>query len=184
VAQLVAIGGGARTEGLSRINHVFEVTIQFATQDGRQIQSTGQVLATLWNKPSVGSQLHIRYDAADPDDWTWSNEDAEPVAPADGATPLPAGYQVSYGDVQVVNASGADPASVIEKLERLRAQGLITDQQLQAAQSQISDAPQRAPGNPTDSTADRLRQLDQLRDQRLVSDAEYEEQRRRLLDSI
>jgi hypothetical protein len=43
----------------------------------------------------------------------------------------------TFEGVQVVNASGGDPAELIEKLARLREQGLITDQQFEAAKQQL-----------------------------------------------
>jgi hypothetical protein len=170
VARYLAIEDKHYAEGRGGMNHVFEATIEFTTQDGRSVRSTGQLIANRWETPSPGDRLHIRYDPADPDDWTWCNEDDE----RDG----------SFGGVQVVNASGADRAEIIEKLERLREQGLVTDQQLAAARSQIPTGATQAANASTDTIAERLRKLDQLRAQQLLSDEEYAQQRQRVLDSI
>lgn len=84
--------------------------------------------------------------------------------------------------VQVVNASGADPGTVLEKLERVKAQGLISQAQFDAAKAQLEGAapPVQAPG----TTEERLRQLDQLHSQHLISDAEHATERKRILDSL
>jgi hypothetical protein len=55
----------------------------------------------------------------------------------------------TFDSVQIVNARGAEPAELIKKLARLRAQGLITDQQFKAAKQEVESGGSTASRHPT-----------------------------------
>lgn len=108
----------------------------------------------------------------------------------------PSGIQLNSGgsaagSVQVINASGADPASVLEKLGRLREQGLMSEAQLRQAQQQLDgSALSSLPSEPTQTGESaevlqkRLQNLEQLRASGVVDQEEYAKQRKRILDSL
>jgi hypothetical protein len=173
---------------------VCKVTIELETKDGSTVRATGKLPILLWNvdKWSVGDSLPICYDPKNPEKWTHGDEANAPADPAPntgaGAAPC-AGIPgmgapgAILGGVQVVNASGEDPSTVMAKLTRLRDQGLINDAQLEAAQQQVAGGV-GATAAQVPIAAERLQQLDQLRNQALISDEEYAAERQRILDSI
>jgi hypothetical protein len=177
---------------------VCKVTIEFEAQGGRVVRADGRIPIYIRDVRDwmVGEHsFHIRYDPHDPTKWTYSEKETDEAwrqAASGRNDPAPAfdPGQISLADlgqvfsgVQVVNASGADPASVIEKLARVRDQGLISQAQFEAAQRQVEGTP-ASPVSPDAGVAERLKQLDALHDQHLVSDEEYSAERKRILDAI
>jgi hypothetical protein len=169
----------------TRLLRVCEVAIEFETQDGRTIQAKGKVWmkAAQLDQWTVGHPLHIRYDPNDPNHWAASEPDAEAAASSRGQDRPSAAPGAELGGVQVVNASGDDPYTVIQKLARIRDQGLISAEQFEAAKRQVEGGAGTAPVQGS-SVTDRLHQLDQLHNQSLITDEEYMAERQRILESI
>jgi len=91
------------------------------------------------------------------------------------------------GGVQIVNASGADPATVLAKLATLKEQGLLSQEQLEQATSQLQGqaAPTVAPAaTPGATVEERLKRLQHLHDSGTINDGEFADERRRILDSL
>lgn len=91
--------------------------------------------------------------------------------------------------VELVNDSGADPAAALEKLEKLRAQGVISDAQLAQLRQQLAasgwSSETAGPGTGSGGSAEeRLRTLDRLKSEGVLSADEYSTQRQRILDSL
>lgn len=109
-------------------------------------------------------------------------------------TPVPAiqigGDSPAFGSgaVQLINASGADPASVLDKLGGLRAQGLISEaqwaevgQQLVGSEASTPPSPTEPPISPlsAEGTRARLKTLERLHADGIIDQPEYERQRQR-----
>jgi hypothetical protein len=92
--------------------------------------------------------------------------------------------------IVVTSTAGGQPfpPDMVARLEELREQGLLTEQQFEAAKAQVEATAGGGMGAPAgvdqSDVAARLQRLEQLRAQRLVSDEEYAAERRRILGSI
>jgi hypothetical protein len=173
---------------------VFAVKLAVHAPDGRVFETEGKINASIPSPPSPGQVIPIRYDPKRPSSLIWDEQEGqrqhEQAVEARRAAAL-GSTEVTAGGVQVVNASGADAATVIEKLARARDQGVISDKQFAEAKRQVesggagSASAAAAPG-PAEaaSVAERLQRLEQLRQQQLLSDEEYSAERKRILDSI
>lgn len=167
---------------------VCKVTLEFDTAQGT-VQVKGKLPIYRWELStwSIGDAVQIRYDPTDPQRWTLSetvqDEGKAEETHAQGS-PAPADPETIYGGVQVMNASGDPPSVVLEKLERVRAQGLITDAQLEAVRLQLQGGSSGASASRSAGVAERLRDLDALRAQSTITEEEYIAERRRILDSI
>jgi hypothetical protein len=143
-----------------RNTFTWDVTARFVTTEGRSVESTQTFDFLEWASPAVGKPATLRYDPAEPEQWAWEDH------PPD----LDAG-------VQVVNVSGADAQA---KIAAVRDQGLITQQQYEQAVAQLGGAAPQ-PGDPVES---RLERLKQLHADGTLDDAEYAQQRQRIIESL
>jgi hypothetical protein len=137
--------------------------------------SVGEILSVRW---SPKRDYFVRYgpSTVPKDEWLRDQN-----APAVQAPPGVAAEVV--GGVQLVNASGLDPASVLEKLASAKQQGLISDDQFEQAKRQLQSAGAPTPA-PAGGIQERLQRLERLRDDGTVNEQEYAEERRRILDSL
>ena len=139
---------------------------------------------------SVGETMRVRFSPKRDYFRPWSNltvpkdewlaDQNAPVASAGNAAAAAA-----PGGVQIVNASGADPAAVLAKLAQVKAQGLISEAQYEQAKSQLEGAaPSPAAAPPAGSVEERLQRLKGLHAGGAIDDQEYADERRRVLDSL
>ena len=162
--------------------------------------------------PRMGEHVQIRFDPDDVDDWAWG--DAAMYSPPRAPSPLPSapvpvppaqpqafdpfagmgGLQqmiataFAQGNVmhsnQVIDLTG-NPELREQMLGQLRAYGVDIDA-MQAATNSVG-MPAPAPGEPAgsvDETAVKLKQLDELHRQGILTAEEHREQRQRIIDSI
>jgi hypothetical protein len=163
---------------------------------GRVFEVDAKINASIPNPPQVGQVIPIRYDPEHPSTLIWDQErgelehqqavdarrqaafGAQRVGPAEATSTEPAAL---LNHAEVINTSGADPSTALEKLARARDQGLITDEQLEMAKRRVEDIVANPVAAQSSDVAERLQRLDQLRQQRLVTDDEYAAARREIL---
>jgi hypothetical protein len=150
----------------ARDTYTWDVTARFWTAEGAPVESTQTLDFLVWSSPTVGKPATLRYDPQEPALWVWEDDPPD----LDGTLAQ---------SVQVVDASGADPAQVQAQLAAVRDKGLLTQQQYEQALSQLPGATA-----PTDGVESRLDRLKRLKDEGAIDDAEYAEQRRRILESL
>jgi hypothetical protein len=148
--------------------------------DAQGVQ-VGQVLRIRWSAKRKEFELWDS-STAPKDEW-FGGTGAFGMAGAGGLAPM--------GGVQIINASGADPAELKAKLEKLRGLGMLSDAQLDQAEAQVGttasspsgDQPS-GPAGEVESVQERLHKLEQLRDAGALDQPEYDKQRQRILDSL
>jgi hypothetical protein len=179
----------------TRENHgpIFAVKLAVRRPTKSPFEVDAKINASMVNPPRPGQVIPILYDPDHPSALIWDEEEGERRdeqavesrrQAAFGATTSSSGGETVLSRVEVVNASGADPATVLEKLAQLKDQGLITDEQFKAAQTQVDGQAPSASASESPDINERLQRLEQLRAQNLVTDEEYAAQRSRILASL
>jgi hypothetical protein len=188
---------GKRREGGRQARIKLRVKIDSGSARGRELDQTKWVAAD--RPPRVGDAVQIRFDPDHVDDWAWGDAAmyglAAPAAPAAAAA------------VQALQGTGFDVSQLQQMIDTAFEQGNVTiegsSQVIDARsnpelRSQIVDtlrghgidieamqAAGQVPGPPSaGDTATRLRHLDELQQQGLLTEAEHREQRQRIIDSI
>ncbi len=171
------------------------VTLDIRDPSGETLRLEGWL--STWSHGSIfsaGETVRVRYS---PEKRTFTDYVRMTVPKEEWLADLNQSSQIQVepgapvGAVQVINTSGADPATVSDKLGRLRELGLMSEAQLAQAQQQldpsarpivVSDSSQTS--GPADALEVRLTKLDQLRADGILDDDEYASQRQRILDSL
>jgi hypothetical protein len=174
-----------------------DVTVDIRDEStGQDVRMTSSVLTNTVNQ--AGGRLKVRWSPKRDYFQPWSAQTApedEALAALNASPPAPAapGLEVAAGlpsgSLQVVDASGAGPAAALAKVSALHDRGVITDAQWAAARSQLGGAAPEAPAaipaaRGGENVEERLAKLDELKAAGVLDDAEYAQQRRRVLDSI
>jgi hypothetical protein len=142
----------------SRNTYTWDVTVRFWTAEGAPVESTQTLDFLVWSSPKVGKPATLRYDPQEPALWVW--EDDPP-------------------DLDETITQSVQGADVEAQLAAVRDKGLLTQQQYEQALTQLPGATA-----PTDGVESRLDRLKRLKDEGAIDDAEYAEQRRRILESL
>jgi len=158
------------------------------------VEFSGLVHRKRWPRP--GMALPVTVDRANPQkvniEWDEversddrARHSAEDMAAAmrgeggAGATGMPI---AGLGGAQIVNLSGQDLSQLPEeKKQKLRMLGIDPDQ-LAAQQGAAPVPPSPAPGDQMDDRLEQLERLAKLRDQGVLTDAEFEEQKKQILE--
>jgi hypothetical protein len=162
---------GKRREDGRQAKLQLRVQLDSGAARGREMEQAKWVPAD--RPPRVGDHVQIRFDPDDIDDWAWGDPamyglaTPPPAAPAAPAA-LPIGFQ----------GSGIDIGEIQQMIATAFEQGNVTFDSV----SQMPGRPPR-PGRPAD-TAGLLRRLDDLLEQKILTEAEHREQRQRIIDSI
>jgi hypothetical protein len=191
-ATVVEVGVPRQSQEAGLVNQ--EVTAEFTDP------ATGQVLrmkSTLWTNciRRAGEPIKVRWspqrDYFEPYDQNTVPEEEwlrEMNAPPAELSAVPGGAPASLGGgVQIVNASGADPATVLAKVGKLHDQGLVSDQQWAQIQQQlggVSAAGSVGASPAPESVERRLSDLEALKRDGAIDAQEYAAQRRRILESM
>jgi hypothetical protein len=177
-------------------NCSMQLVVQAEGVPATSTRKSDMVRADRW--PTPGMTLPVTVDRAKPErlkiEWgeIESSQDrgertADAMAAMMRGEAPPAG--LGAGNVQVVNASGTDPRLLPEeKKAKLRMLGIDPDQL--AVQQGFGPAPAQQPPQAAASDSDdevddqlaRLAKLGQLRDAGVLTPAEFEEQKRRILE--
>lgn len=167
---------GKRRDGGAWAKVRTRVQIDSGSARGREIEKAKWVPAA--RVPRVGDHVQIRFDPDHVSDWAWGDAAMySPPAAADAAPP-PEGFDPfggfgGFGRVgQVIDLTG-DPAAQQQVIDQLRAYGV----DLRAMQAVTNSAG-------ADNTAVKLRHLDELHRQGVLSDDEHRRQRQRIIDAI
>jgi hypothetical protein len=188
---------GKRRDGGAFARVKVRVQIDSGSARGRELDRAKWVPAN--RLPRVGDNVQIRFDPDDVGDWAWG--DAAMYAPPAAAAPSAPAAPIASdapGDVgglqgviaqafaqgnvsvehsnRVIDLTGS-PELREQILGQLRAHGV----DFAAVQSTGGAA---GTDQDADETAVKLRQLDDLHRQGILSDAEHREQRQRIIDSI
>ena len=182
------------------------VQIDSGSARGREMEKTKWVAAD--RLPRMGEHVQIRFDPDHVEDWAWG--DAAMYAPPRAPSPLPSapaaatatpqafdpfagmgGIQqmvataFAQGNVQiersnqVIDLTG-NPQLREQMMSQLRAYGVDIDA-MQAATNSVGAS---RPAVGADETAVKLKQLDELHRQGILTAEEHREQRQRIIDSI
>ena len=195
---------GKRRDGGAFARVKVRVQIDSGSARGRELEKTKWVPSN--RIPHMGEQVQIRFDPDDVSDWAWGDAAmySPPAPSAPAASPVPqaqqpppsaapmftgfsggSGFDVDFSierNHQVIDLTG-DSQLRDQILGQLRAYGVDIDA-MQAATNSVG-AGQPPGGAPAaDETAVKLRQLDELHRQGILSDEEHRQQRQRIIDSI
>ncbi len=193
---------GKRRDGGAMAKVKVRVQLESGAARGREMEKDKWVPAD--RLPRVGEHVQIRYDPDHVGDWAWG--DAAMYEPARTAPAAPATTQPSGGPAeiqQIVSTAFAgdfginqtsrvidltgNPELREQILGQLRAYGVDIDA-MQAATNSVgaSAAPPAAgaPAGSVDETAVKLKQLDELLRQGILTPDEHREQRQKIIDSI
>jgi hypothetical protein len=199
---------GKRRENGAEAKVKIQLKIDSGSARGRELDKTKWVPVT--KMPHVGETVQIRFDAENVDDWAWGDsamyEPARVSAPpaATGAAPVPAaGAASEQGDPMVdFIQHAAGPWGQMPGFKKMIETAMTAN--MQAMQSidlseftgqgypvqmpagaDASPSASSSPGaEPAQDTAERLKRLDKLREQGLVTADEHRELRQKIIDSI
>lgn len=166
-----------------------QLVVQAEGVPATSLRETDMVRADKW--PSPGMTLPVTVDRSDPTrikiEWDEVERSQDRAARnADALAAMMRGEAPSPGamgaNVQVVNASGTDPRLLPEeKKAKLRMLGIDPDEL--AVRQGFGPAPVSADSDDeVDEQLARLTKLGQLRDAGVLTQAEFEEQKRRILE--
>jgi hypothetical protein len=201
---------GKRREGGAQAKVKVRLKIDSGSARGRELDQAKWVPVT--RMPHSGETVSIRIDTDDIDDWAWGDAamyapattvpaapvmPAAPAAPGAGPAQMPAipGLDGLPGLQQMIASAFAAGNVSVEQSSHvidLRGESQQRDQMLATLRAQGIDieamqhgAPPQTPADASAaSIAERLRKLDTLRDQGLLSEDEHRAMRQRIIDSI
>ena len=199
---------GKRRENDTEARLKIQLKIDTGSHRGRELEQTKWVPVT--KLPHVGETVQIRYDPDDVDDWAWGDAsmyeparvDVQPAAHAPpGAPPSPAGTPAPGDPMIEFIQHAAGPWGQMPGFRQMVENAMEANQVfLQSSQDWKGFAgpvppppatpgqPPATPGQPppaeSGDPADRLRRLDQLLEQGLLTADEHRELRQKIIDSI
>ena len=175
---------GKRRQNATEAKVKIQLKIDSGAARGRELDQPKWVPVT--RMPHVGETVQIRFDPDHVDDWAWGDSamyeparasaQSAPAAPA--ATGDPADPMVEF----IQNAAG--PWGQMPGFKQM------IETAMEANQAYVSSAEAWAPAapppaaQPTQDTAARLKRLDQLLEQGLVTADEHRELRQKIIDEI
>jgi hypothetical protein len=166
---------GKRREDGRQVKLKVRLHIDSGAARGREMERAKWVPAD--RLPRVGDQVQIRFDPDHVEDWAWGDAamyaPAAPAPPIPPAAPAPASPPWPAPGVGQLQAGGFDMTQIQQMIATAFAQGNVTFEQA----GQVVDVS-------VDELAERLRRVDDLLLQGILSEAEHREQRQRIIDSI
>ena len=195
---------GKRRDGGAQAKVKVRLKIDSGSARGRELDQAKWVPAT--RMPHSGESVSIRIDPDDLDDWAWGDgamyapASAAPVpasSPAPGQMPVIPGLEGMPGLQQMIESAFAAGNVTVEQSSHvvdLREDSPMRDQMLASLKAQGIDVEVMQQSGaafgvaptlpPSADPAERLRKLDALHQQGLVTDAEHRDLRQRIIDSI
>jgi hypothetical protein len=198
---------GKRRENDTEAKVKIQLKIDSGSARGRELDKAKWVPVT--KMPHVGETVQIRFDPDHVEDWAWGDSSmyeparasVQPAAhAAPGAPPSPAGTPAPGDPMVEFIQHAAGPWGQMpgfkQMIEGAMSANLQAMQSMGIDMSQVdaggvpvyvpNSASQAAPrpGGSADDTAARLKRLDQLREQGLVTAEEHAELRKKIIDSI
>jgi len=195
---------GKRRENGTEAKIKIQLKIDSGSARGRELDQVKWVPVT--KMPHVGETVQIRFDPDHVDDWAWGDSSmyeparvsVQPAAhAAPGGPPAPAGTPAPGDPMVEFIQHAAGPWGQMPGFKQM-IEGAM-EANMQAMQSMSIDTsrveeggfpvliPNSTPQAPADSgqdTAERLKRLDTLREQGLVTAEEHAELRKKIIDSI
>jgi hypothetical protein len=172
---------GKRREDGRQAKLKVRVQLESGSARGREMDQEKWVPAD--RLPRVGEHVQIRFDPDHIDDWAWGDPAMYGLAtPAQAPVPTPAAPPVVPSAPVVpampdFQAGGFDMTQIQEMISTAFEQGNVT---FESVTTGGAPAPPASP----DALADRLRRVDDLLKNGVLTEAEHREQRRRIIDSI
>jgi hypothetical protein len=197
---------GKRRENGTEARVKIQLKIDSGSARGRELDKAKWVPVT--KMPHVGETVQIRFDADSVDDWAWGDAamyeparaSAQPAAPGTAPVPAPSAAP-EQGDPMVEfiqNAAG--PWGQMPGFKKMIETAMTANMQamqsidlseftgqgypVQMPSGAGASPPPSAGAEPAQDTAERLKRLDKLLEQGLVTAEEHRELRQKIIDSI